>query len=56
MADKQPSFAERCEMMHRAAEQLEEIAEFLELEGNRMAAAAKRFAERNAKRNTKASR
>lgn len=49
MADnKQPSFKQRAVQMHEAAEQLKAIAEIVALEAIRMAAAEKRFAERNA--------
>jgi len=63
MADKQPSFAERTKQMResantliRMADALTDIGDALHAEADHMAAAEKRFAERNAKRNTKASR
>ena len=45
--DKQPSFPERVAQMHDAAEQIKAIAEIVAEEAIRMAAAQKRFAERN---------
>jgi len=53
---KELTFSERCEALHDAAMQLKTIASLVALEAERMAAAEKRFAERDAKRNTKASR
>ena len=46
MSNKQPSFAERCRDMHDAAEQLKSIADIVALEAIHMAAASKRFSER----------
>ena len=63
MADKQPTFAERTRQMRenatgllKMAEAIEGIADALHAEADRMAAAQERFAERNAKRTTKADR
>jgi hypothetical protein len=56
MADKQPSFRERIELLESAAKRLDEVAAVIADEVERMAAAEKRFAARDAKRNTKASR
>jgi hypothetical protein len=46
MADKQPSFAERCRAMHDVDEQLKRAAEVVALEAIRMAAAERCFSER----------
>jgi hypothetical protein len=63
MADKQPTFAERTKQMRenatgllKMAEAIEGIANALHAEADRMAAAEKRFAERNAQRKSKADR
>ena len=47
MTNDKQSFAERVAQMHDAAEQLKAIAEIVAEEAIRMAAAQKRFAERN---------
>jgi hypothetical protein len=54
MPNKQPSFAERIRRLHDAAEHLTEIAALVLAEADRMAAAAKRFAERADKRERRA--
>lgn len=46
MADKQPSFSERIELLNDASERLEDIACILRDEVERMQAAEKRFTER----------
>ena len=57
MADKQqPSFKERVAQMHDAAEQLKVITEIVALEAIHMAAAEKRFAERNGGKNQRRAR
>lgn len=63
MADKQPSFAERTKQMRNVADNLlasanllGKFAQDIAAEADRMAAVEKRFAARNEKRNTKASR
>ena len=56
MPKQQPSFSERCALMHDAAEQLKDIAEMVAVEAIRMAAAEKRFSERRSTNNRKASR
>lgn len=56
MADKQPSFATRRRVLEQASRDLVTISHIIADEAERMAAAEKRFAERDAKRNTKASR
>ena len=48
--NKQPSFAERAAQMHDASEQLKLITKIVALEAMRMAAAEKRFGERNARK------
>jgi hypothetical protein len=63
MADKQPTFAERTKQMResantliRMADALTDIGDALHAEADHMSAAEKRFAERNAKHERKASR
>ena len=52
MPNQQPSFAERCRLLHDAAADLKAIAEIVALEAIRMAAAEKRFSERAASKRT----
>jgi hypothetical protein len=57
MADKQPTFRQRIELLEDAAKRLDEVAAVIAAEVERMAAAEKRFAERDRRpRNTKAGR
>jgi len=56
MADKPPSFRERCEALAEAAEELERIAAIVAREAILMAAAQERFSSRERTRTTKASR
>lgn len=56
MPNTQPSFAERVAQMHDVAEQLKSAAEIVAEEAIRMAAAERRFAERNGGTNRKARR
>ena len=56
MPNKQPSFAERCALMHEAAAELKEIAEMVALEAIRMAAAEKRFSERRGEKRERRAR
>lgn len=57
MADKQPTFRQRIELLEDAAKRLDEVAAVIAAEVERMAAAEKRFAEHDRRpRNTKASR
>jgi hypothetical protein len=43
---KDPSFSERCRLLHEAGEQLRTLAEVVALEAIRMNAAQKRFTQR----------
>jgi len=56
MADKQPSFAARRRVLEQASRDLVTISDIIADEAERMAAAEKRFAERNAKHERKTDR
>ena len=56
MADKQPTFRERIELLEDAAKRLDEVAAVIAAEVERMGAAEKRFTARDAKRKPKADR
>jgi hypothetical protein len=47
---KQPTFSDRVQQMHDAAEQLKALAEIVAAEALHMAAAEKRFSERRSSR------
>lgn len=55
MAQEQPSFAERCQRMLDVAGELKDIAAFVALEAERMAAAKERFAAHRGRDSKKAS-
>ena len=55
MAQEQPSFAERCQRMLDVAGELKDIAAFIALEAERMAAAKERFAAHRGRNSRKAS-
>ena len=46
MADKQPTFRQRIELLRLAAKTLDDVASTIDAEVERMIVAAKRFAER----------
>jgi len=54
MPTKEPSFAERCQLLHDAASDLKAIAALVADEAIRMAAANERFAARGPKRERRA--
>jgi hypothetical protein len=56
MPNKQPSFSERIELLQHAVKCLDEVANLIDAEVERMAAAAKRFSERRSDTKRKASR